>query len=107
MGQNVIEVSTASFDSEIKGDHPVLADFWAAWCGPCRRVAPIVEELAKDYAGKLKVIKINVDDNPDLAARYQVMSIPTLLFIKNGAEVDKVVGAVPKNILEEKIKTLI
>ncbi len=82
----------------------MLVDCWADWCGPCRLLAPTVDELARDYAGRVTVAKLNVDDNPLTAERFSVMSIPTLLIMKNGVEVDRVVGAVPKQLIEESLK---
>jgi len=86
---------------------PALVDFWAEWCGPCKTVSPLVDEIAKDFAGKLKVLKVNVDENQELATRYGIMSIPTLLFLKGGEEKDKIVGAVPKSKIEDKVKGLL
>lgn len=105
--EQVIHATDSSFDQEIKTSVPVLVDFWAEWCGPCRAVSPIVDELAKEYQGKLKVMKINVDDNQSTAMKFQVMSIPTLLFLKNGQEVDKIIGALPKNQIKAKIDALL
>jgi thioredoxin 1 len=97
-------VSTTTWDTEVgKAAGPVLVDFWAVWCGPCQMVAPIVEELANEYDGKLKVLKLNTDENPDVAGRYGIMSIPTMLFFKGGQPVDKVVGAVPKKVLKDAV----
>ncbi len=97
---DVSHVTDANFDQEvIKSSIPVLIDFWAPWCGPCKAIAPIVDELAKDYAGKLKVVKINVDDNPETPARYGVRGIPNLLIIKDGQVKEQIVGAVPKGHL--------
>ena len=84
-----------------------MVDFWAVWCGPCQMVAPIVEELAAEYDGKLKVMKLNTDENPDVAGKYGIMSIPTLLFFKGGQPIDKVVGAVPKRVLKDAIDKLL
>lgn len=93
-------VSDDSFDKDVlKSPIPVLVDFWAEWCAPCRAISPMVEELAKEYDGKLKVVKMNVDDNPGTPSRYQVMGIPTLILFKAGSPVDQVVGAVPKTKL--------
>jgi len=87
----------------IKADKPVVIDFWAEWCGPCRMVSPIVEELANDYDGKAIVGKVNVDHNPGISAKYGIRSIPTILFLKNGEVVDKQVGVVQKSVLAEKL----
>ena len=100
-----IEITDANFDElVIKSDKPVLVDLWAEWCGPCRMVGPIVEELAKEYDGKAVIGKMNVDFNPNISVKYGVRNIPTLLFFKNGQLVDKQVGAVPKSALETKLK---
>ena len=93
-------VTDAQWSSEVLGsDTPVLVDFWAEWCGPCRMVAPVVEEIAGEWEGKLKVLKLNVDENPDTARTYRVMSIPTLMVFKDGAEAKRIVGAKPKDAL--------
>lgn len=98
-----VEITDANFDEIIKTDQPVLVDFWAEWCGPCKMIGPVVEELAGDFEGKAVIGKINVDDNPGISARFGIRSIPTLLVFKNGEIVDKQVGAVPKSALAEKI----
>jgi thioredoxin 1 len=83
---------------------PVLVDFWAAWCGPCRAIAPAIEEIAGEYAGKLKVVKVDTDENQDIAVKFQVMSIPTLMVFKGGKVVERVIGAMPKAVLLNKLK---
>jgi thioredoxin 1 len=93
-------VTDASFEADVvKSDIPVLVDFWAEWCGPCRMIAPVLEDLAKEYAGKIKIVKVNVDENSVSAATYGVRGIPTLLLFKNGQVVDTKVGALPKGQL--------
>jgi len=101
---NIIEASTVSFKSEVLDSAtPVLVDFWAPWCGPCRMVAPLVEEIAKEYEGKLKVFKVNTDESMDIAIKYNILSIPTLGFFRGGEMVDRIIGAVPKKVIVEKI----
>lgn len=103
----VIEVTDESFEEEVlKSELPVAIDFWAPWCGPCRRLAPVMEKLSKEYEGKLKFCKINVDENPQMVARYQVMSIPLVLFFKKGQLIDSSLGAVPEGVLRPKIEAL-
>ncbi len=105
---NAIAVKTDTWDQEVlKFSGSVLVDFWAVWCGPCQMIAPMIDELSVEYQGKLKVCKLNTDENPDLASRYQIMGIPTLLFFKDGKVVDKVVGAAPKKQLKEKIDRIL
>lgn len=97
MSNKVAELSKANFDTEVlQSQTPVLVDFWAPWCMPCRMVGPLIEQLADDYADKAKICKINIDDHQEVAARFQVMSIPTVMIFKNGKLVDKTVGAMPK-----------
>jgi len=91
--ENVLTITNENFDSEVKNSNiPVLVDFWASWCGPCRMVAPVIDELADEFVGRAKVGKINVDEQRELAAQYKVMSIPTIMLFKNGEAVDKIVG---------------
>lgn len=104
--ENVVELNNDNFEAEVgKFAGTVLVDFWAPWCGPCRMVGPVVEELAKEYKGKAKVGKLNTDDAPDIASRYGIRSIPTLLFFKNGAVVQQLVGAYPKGKISEKLES--
>ncbi len=101
-GDYVIQLTDADFETQVlKADVPVLVDFWASWCGPCKAIAPLIEELAAGYAGKVKVCKVNVDENPATPGRYGVRGIPTLILFKGGKVVDQLVGAVPKNQLED------
>ncbi|HEY6419530.1 MAG TPA: thioredoxin [Candidatus Binataceae bacterium] len=96
----IVHVTDATFDKEVlKSEQPVLIDFWAPWCGPCKAIAPAIDELAGEYSGRLKVVKINVDDNPEVSARYGIRGIPNLLIIKSGQVKEQIVGAVPKNHL--------
>jgi thioredoxin 1 len=107
-GQAVIEVSDATFDQEVlQSDQPVLVDFWAAWCGPCKALGPIVDEVASQYNGKLKVAKMNVDQNMATPGRYGIRGIPALLFFKGGKVADQIVGYVPKDTIEKSITRLV
>jgi thioredoxin 1 len=98
MSENIIDVTDSNFETMVlKADTPALVDFWASWCAPCRAIAPIVEEVAGEFSGKLRVAKMNVDENPSTPGRYGVRGIPTLILFKDGKVVDQLVGAVPKN----------
>ena len=104
MAQGIQDLSTSTFDEVVKAaDTPVVVDFWAEWCGPCKMITPILEELASEQAGKITVAKLNVDENPDLAMRYNVMSIPTILVFKDGEVAKRLVGAKPKSALLQEL----
>jgi thioredoxin 1 len=104
MAGNVIELTNDNFDSEVVSHQgTVLVDFWAPWCGPCRMVGPVVEQIATEYEGRAKVAKLNTDEASDIASRYGIRSIPTLLFFKNGEMVQQLVGAYPKGKITEKL----
>ncbi len=102
------EINDSNFDNEIAGATPVLVDFWAPWCGPCRMLGPVMEQLATEYAGKVKIVKLNTDDNQQTAVKFGIMSIPTVILFKNGQPVDKTLGALPKDhfkqMLEKHVK---
>lgn len=98
-----VDLTATGFRSFTRSNPVVVVDCWASWCGPCRMVAPIIEELAQEYSGRVAFGKLNVDENPSVASDHQIMSIPTLLVFKNGKLVDRIVGAMPKNVLEQKI----
>ncbi|HEY9608378.1 thioredoxin [Allocoleopsis sp.] len=103
-----LQVTDASFKQDVlESDIPVLVDFWAPWCGPCRMVAPVVDEIAQQYEGKVKVVKLNTDENPNVASQYGIRSIPTLMIFKGGQRVDMVVGAVPKTTLANTLEKYI
>ncbi len=106
--KNVMAVTDSSFEKDVlSSEHPTLVDFWATWCGPCRAIAPLMDELADQYVGKINVCKVDVDSNPEIPARYGVRGIPTIILFKGGQVVDQVVGAVPKSQLENLIKKAI
>ena len=102
-----VQITSENFESLKSGSLPLVVDFWAPWCGPCRMVGPIIEELAAAYDGKVVIGKCNVDDEEELAAEFGIMSIPSILFFKGGQQVDKHVGAATRNLLEDKIKALL
>jgi thioredoxin 2 len=103
----VVDADTGSFAAETASSVPVVVDFWAGWCGPCRMISPVLEDLAKRNAGRIKVVKVDVDANPELAARYGARSIPLLVVIQGGAEVDRIVGAMPRSALEQRLGPLL
>ena len=100
----IVETDAGGFDEEIVASVPVLVDFWAPWCGPCRMVSPVVEQMGREYAGRLKVVKLNIDEAPAIAARYDIQGIPLLLIITNGQEADRLVGAAPPAQLRQMIE---
>ncbi|MEM7735990.1 MAG: thioredoxin [Deinococcota bacterium] len=100
----LVQASETSFNVEVDAAVPVLVDFWAAWCGPCRMIAPVLEDLSKELAGKLKIVKVNVDDNRQIAATYKAQSIPMLMVFKQGEAIDTFVGALPKGALLERLR---
>ena len=108
IGSGVLEVNDATFDREVlESEQPVLVDFWAVWCGPCKLIGPIVDQVAASFAGKLKVVKVNVDENSATPSRYGIRGIPALLFFKGGKVVDQIVGYKPQAEIEEKVKQLL
>lgn len=102
-----LQFTDATFDEILSSNEVVVADFWAEWCGPCKMVGPFIEQLSEEYAGKAAVGKIDIEENDDLATKYAIRNIPTVLFFKNGKVVDKMVGAAPKSAYEEKLKSLL
>lgn len=107
-GTGILEVTDASFDQEVlRSEQPVLVDFWAGWCGPCKAIAPFVDAVATNYAGKLKVTKVNVDQNGAAPSRYGIRGIPALLLFKGGKVVDQIVGYVPQDVIEEKVQRIL
>lgn len=107
-GAGILEVSDTTFEQEVlRSEQPVMVDFWAIWCGPCKAIAPVVDGIASSYAGKLKVAKVNVDENSSTPSRYGIRGIPALLFFKGGKVADQVVGFVPQDVIEEKVKKLL
>jgi thioredoxin 1 len=108
MAEGVLEVTTANWESEVmKAPGLVMIDFWAAWCGPCRMISPTVEELAREYGAKIKVLKLNTDENSEIASRYKIMGIPTIMFFKDGVKLDQIVGVVPKQQLKAKLDSFL
>ncbi|MFQ5848261.1 MAG: thioredoxin [Candidatus Methylomirabilales bacterium] len=102
--EHVVQVTDADFDQKVvNGQGLTVVDFWAEWCAPCRMIAPILDELAREYAGKVTIAKLNVDESPQTAARFGIRSIPTLLLFKGGERVDQVIGAVPRSVIQSKI----
>ncbi|WKZ56276.1 MAG: thioredoxin [Bdellovibrionota bacterium] len=108
MAGSVGEISDSNFDAEVlKSSIPVLVDFWAPWCGPCKSIAPVLEEISTEFSGKLKIVKVNVDDNPRSPSSYDVRGIPNLVFFKGGQVVKRVIGAVPKDVLLSAVKEVL
>jgi len=104
----VPDITDQNFEDDVlKSDLPIVVDFWAPWCGPCLRISPLVEKFSEEFDGKLKCYKLNVDENPQTAMKYQVMSIPLLLFFKDGQQVDESLGAVPESMIRPKIEALL
>ena len=105
---NAVAVTSSDFDQQVlKSEIPVLVDFWAVWCGPCLKIAPLLDTLATEYAGKVKIVKVNIDDEREVTERYDVRSIPTLYFFKDGKVVDQVVGVAPKSVLTGKLDAML
>ena len=107
-GTNAVEVTDTTFESEVlKADRPVMVDFWAVWCGPCRQISPIIEDLAGQYAGKVKVAKVDVDSSPNVAMKYSIRSIPTIMIFNNGQVVDQIIGAYPRGEYDRRLKAVL
>ncbi len=105
---SISHLTDENFDNEVKNStQPILVDFWAPWCGPCRMLAPILERIAERFAGKMRVAKINIDENPAVTSKFGIMSIPTLILFQGGKEVDRTIGALPEGILAEKLTRLL
>jgi len=108
MAESVLEINDNNFETEVlQSEKPVLVDFWAPWCGPCKAISPVIENLAGSFSDKIKFTKCNVDDNPVTPGKFEIRSIPTLIFFKNGEVIDQIVGMVPKTKLEEAINNII
>jgi thioredoxin 1 len=108
MSENILSITTESWDKEvIQSSSLVVIDFWGTHCRPCKTIAPIIEELAKEYTGRAKVVKLNVEESPEIASRYRIIGVPTIMFLKNGNVMDRIVGAVPKEQLKSKLESLL
>lgn len=108
MAEHVTAVTSGTFEEEVfKSDIPVMVDFWAEWCAPCKMLAPVVEELAQDFAGRVKVVKLDTEDSPETAVQFGIRGIPTLLFFRDGEEVDRLVGMAPKSKIEDRLNLLL
>ena len=108
MAESVLEINDNNFETEVlQSEKPVLVDFWAPWCGPCKAISPVIEDLAGSFSDDIKFTKCNVDDNPVTPGKFEIRSIPTLIFFKNGEVIDQIVGMVPKTKLEEAINNII
>ncbi|MEW6608673.1 MAG: thioredoxin [bacterium] len=107
MGKGLVTAADANFDELLKSRELLIVDFWAEWCGPCQRLTPIIEKVANEYAGRIIVAKLNVDENTNIATKYMIMSIPTLIFFKDGKEINKIVGSISENELKKKIDSFL